>query len=167
MKYVGDITYLPCGEGMNLYLATVIDCYSRRLVGWSIADHMRTELVADALLAAAATRGSLARAIFHSDHGGQYSARAFAGLCDHLGVVRSMGAVGYSADNALAESFNATLKRETLAGAAGWDSPAHARRDVFGWITRYNSRRRHSACGQISPNIYEASRAPATLPTAA
>ncbi|SDZ20470.1 Transposase InsO and inactivated derivatives [Geodermatophilus africanus] len=167
VKYVGDITYLPCGEGMNLYLATVIDCYSRRLVGWSIADHMRTELVADALLAAAATRGSLAGAIFHSDHGGQYSARAFAQLCDHLGVVRSMGAVGYSADNALAESFNATLKRETLAGAAGWDSPAHARRDVFGWITRYNSRRRHSACGQTSPTVYEAGWAPARLPTAA
>jgi len=102
-KYVGDITYLPCGEGRNLYLATVIDCFSRRLVGWSIADHMRTELVADALLAAAATRGSLAGAIFHSDHGGQYSSRAFAGLCDQLGVVRSMGAVGSSADNALAE----------------------------------------------------------------
>jgi transposase InsO family protein len=167
VKYVGDITYLPCGDGTNLYLATVIDCYSRRLVGWSIADHMRTELVADALLAAAATRGSLAGAIFHSDHGGQYSARAFAGLCDHLGVVRSMGAVGSSADNALAESFNATLKRETLAGAAGWDSPAEARRAVFGWIARYNSRRRHSACGQISPNDYEAGRAPATLPTAA
>ena len=71
VKYAGDITYLPCGDGTNLYLATVIDCYSRRLVGWSIADHMRTELVADALLAAAATRGSLAGAIFHSDHGGQ------------------------------------------------------------------------------------------------
>ena len=78
-----------------------------------------------------------------------------------------MGAVGSSADNALAESFNATLKRETLAGAASWSTPAEARRAVFGWITRYNTRRRHSACGQISPNNYEARRAPATLPTAA
>jgi hypothetical protein len=69
--YVGDITYLPCGGGRNLYLATVIDCFSRRLVGWSIADHMRTELVSDALTAAAAERGSLTGAIFHSDHGGQ------------------------------------------------------------------------------------------------
>jgi transposase InsO family protein len=69
--YVGDITYLPCGEDRNLYLATVIDCFSRRLVGWSIADHMRTELVADALITAAATRSSLAGAIFHSDHGAQ------------------------------------------------------------------------------------------------
>jgi transposase InsO family protein len=70
-KYVGDITYLPVGDGEFLYLATVIDCFSRRLVGWSIADHMRTELIADALRAAAATRGSLAGAVFHSDHGAQ------------------------------------------------------------------------------------------------
>ena len=68
-RYVGDITYLPLPDGENLYLATVIDCYSRRLVGWAIADHMRTELVEDALTAARATRGSLAGAIFHSDHG--------------------------------------------------------------------------------------------------
>ncbi len=167
VKYVGDITYLPCADGSNLYLATVIDCFSRRLVGWSIADHMRTELVADALLSAAASRGSLAGAIFHGDHGAQYTSRAYAALCSQLGVTRSMGAVGSSADNALAESFNAALKRETLAGAAGWDSPAEARRAVFAWITRYNTRRRHSACGQISPNDYEARRAPATLPTAA
>src|SRR3954447_26254609 len=165
--YVGDITYLPCGGGQYLYLATVIDCFSRRLVGWSIADHMRPELVADTLTAAAGERGSLGGAVFHSDHGAQYSSGAYANLCTRLGVTRSMGAVGSSADNALAESFNATLKRETLAGAAGWDSPAEARRAVFPWITRYNTRRRHSACGQISPNDYEGRRAPATLPTAA
>jgi transposase InsO family protein len=166
--YVGDITYLPCADGQNLYLATVIDCFSRRLAGWSIADHMRTDLVTDALSAAAATRGSLAGAVFHSDHGAQYSARAYAELCEQLEVTRSMGAVGTSADNALAESFNATLKREVLAGAAGWDTPAHARREVFAWITRYNTGRRHSACGHISPTIYEASWASAsTLPIAA
>ena len=166
-KLVGDITYLPCADGTNLYLATVIDCFSRRLVGWSIAGHMRTELVIDALTAAAATRGSLTGAVFHSDHGGQYTSRAYATLCARLGVIRSMGAVGSSADNALAESFNATLKRETLAGAPGWDTPAHARREVFAWITRYNTGRRHSACGQTSPNAYEASQTPATLPIAA
>jgi transposase InsO family protein len=167
IKYVADITYLPCADGSNLYLATVIDCFSRRLVGWSIADHMRTELVFDALTAAAGERGSLAGAIFHGDHGAQYTSRAYADLCTRLGVTRSMGAVGSSADNALAESFNATLKRETLAGASGWDSPAAARRAVFTWITRYNTRRRHSTCGQASPNAYEASRTPATLPIAA
>ncbi len=165
--YVGDITYLPCATGQNLYLATVIDCFSRRLVGWSIADHMRTELVTDALTAAAAQRGSLAGAIFHGDHGAQYTSRAYADLCDRLGVIRSMGAVGSSADNALAESFNATLKRETLAGASGWDTPDQARRQVFAFITRYNTPRRHSTCGQISPNAYEDSYSTPTLQTAA
>jgi transposase InsO family protein len=69
LKYVGDITYLPIADGTNLYLATVIDCYSRRLVGWAVADHMRVELVEDALKAAQLTRGSLAGSVFHSDHG--------------------------------------------------------------------------------------------------
>jgi transposase InsO family protein len=97
----------------------------------------------------------------------QYTSRSFADLCTRLGVTRSMGAVGSSADNALAESFNATLKRETLAGAPGWDSAAAARRAVFAWITRYNTRRRHSTCGQVSPVTYEKSSVPTTLPTAA
>ena len=116
-RYVGDITYLPF-DGGNLSLATVIDCYSRRLVGWSVADHMRTELVADALRATHAQRGSLHGAVLHSDHGAQYGAKDYPELCRELGVKRSMGAVGTSADNALAESFNASLKRETLQGAA-------------------------------------------------
>ncbi|NMM83086.1 transposase, partial [Rhodococcus sp. SRB_17] len=153
--YVGDITYLPCGDGAFLYLATVIDCFSRRLVGWSIADHMRTELVEDALGAAALTRGSLAGAAFHSDHGSQYTSKDFASLCRKLGVTQSMGSVGTSADNALAESFNATLKRETLQGAQRWESPRAARLAVFRWITRYNTRRRHSYCNYLSPADYE------------
>src|SRR5699024_2360060 len=74
-RYVGDITYLPIADGTNMYLATVIDCYSRRLVGWAIANHMPTDLVADALKAAATTRGSLAGAIFHSDHGSVYTCK--------------------------------------------------------------------------------------------
>ena len=78
-----------------------------------------------------------------------------------------MGAVGSSADNALAEAFNATLKRETLAGAPGWDTPAAARRAVFAWITRYNTRRRHSTCGQVSPITYENTDSRPTLQTAA
>ena len=83
LRYVGDITYLPLFGGQNLYLATVIDCYSRRLVGWSIADHMRTDLVADALTSAARTRGSLAGAIFHSDHG---SVGGFKWSSQHLDI---------------------------------------------------------------------------------
>jgi transposase InsO family protein len=154
-RYVGDITYLPLADGSNLYLATVIDCYSRRLAGWAIAEHMRTDLVTDALGAARDMRGSLAGAIFHTDHGAQYSAKAFAGLCQRLGVTQSMGAVGTSADNALAESFNASLKRETLQGAHAWPDPATCRRAVFRWVNRYNTRRRHSYCGQRAPILYE------------
>lgn len=155
-RYVGDITYLPVGDGQFLYLATVIDLCSRRLAGWSIADHMRTELVVDALDAAAQARGgNLAGAVFHSDHGSQYTSADFAAACARLGVVQSMGAVGTSADNAAAEAFNATLKRETLQGAKRWTSARHARLAVFRWITRYNTRRRHSALGQRSPIAYE------------
>ena len=92
--YVGDITYLPLPEGRNLYLATVIDCFSRKLAGWQVADHMRTELVEDALKAARRDRGSLAGAVFHSDHGSVYTSKSYAKLCGQLGVTQSMGAVG-------------------------------------------------------------------------
>jgi transposase InsO family protein len=165
-RYVGDITYLPIGDGTNLYLATVIDCFSRRLAGWAVAEHMRTDLIVDALSMARDARGSLAGAIFHSDHGRQYSSKAFAQVCAELGVTQSMGAVGTSADNALAESFNATLKRETLRGTPCWPDVAACRREVFRWVTRYNTRRRHSWCGQQAPNIYERQQA-ATLRLAA
>ena len=137
----------------------MIDCFSRRLAGWAIAEHMRTDLIVDALLMARGTRGSLAGAIFHSDHGAQYSSKAFARVCAEFGVTQSMGAVGTSADNALAESFNATLKRETLRGASGWPNAASCRREVFRWVTRYNTRRRHSWCGQQTPNVYEQQQA--------
>lgn len=155
LKYMGDITYLPYGDGEFLYLATVLDCFSRRVVGWSIADHMRTELVADAIRMAAATRGSLSGAIFHSDHGAQYGSKEFADLCRELGVTRSMGAVGTSADNAACESFHASLKRETLQGAHRYDDATTCRRTVFRWLTRYNTRRLHSANGQRSPVAHE------------
>lgn len=154
-KYMGDITYLPVGDGRFLYLATVIDCHSRRVAGYSIAEHMRTELVADALKAAAALRGSLTGAIFHSDHGAQYACADYAALCRQLGVTRSMGAVGTSADNAACESFHASLKREILQGRRGWNDAATCRREVFAWLMRYNSHRRHSANGQLSPTAYE------------
>jgi transposase InsO family protein len=169
-RYVGDITYLPIADGTNLYLATVIDCYSRRLVGWSVADHMRTSLVQDALKTAAATRGSSTKgldgAVFHSDHGSVYTSKDYAKLCADLGVTQSMGAVGSSADNALAESFNATLKREVLQDAACWPDEATCRREVFRWIVKYNTRRRHSWCRYQSPSTYESLYA-ASLPTAA
>lgn len=167
IKYMGDITYLPLENGEFLYLATVLDCFSRKVVGWSIADHMRTDLVADALKMAARTRSGLDGAVFHSDHGAQYGARAFAGLCDQLGVTRSMGAVGSSADNAACESFHASLKRETLQGAGHYGDAATCRRTVFAWLTRYNTRRRHSANGHLSPNEYERRHHTAKLTLAA
>jgi transposase InsO family protein len=165
-KYVGDITYLPLANGHNLYLATVIDCCSRKLAGWAVAEHMRTTLVTDALKAALADRGSLRGAIIHADHGAQYTSKDYAKLCDQLGVTLSLGGVGTSADNALAESFNATLKRETLAGAAAFTDEQSCRREIFRWATRYNTRRRHSYCGYLSPNTYE-NQLVGTIPEAA
>ncbi|MFB7091026.1 IS3 family transposase, partial [Streptomyces sp. NPDC056296] len=155
LKYVGDITYLPVEGGKSCYLATVIDLASRRLAGWAIADHMRADLVTDALAAAIRTRGSLAGSIMHTDHGAQYTSRAFAQACRSAGVRRSMSAVGSSADNALAESFNATFKRETLQGRKSWPDEREARLDAFRWLHRYNTRRRHSRLGQRSPIAFE------------
>ncbi|WP_107482104.1 IS3 family transposase [Streptomyces sp. JHA26] len=167
-KYVGDITYLPLEGGKFLYLATVIDLASRRLTGWAIADHMRTDLVTDALAAAERTRGSLAGAVLHTDHGAQYTSRAFADACRKAGVRQSMSAIGSSADNALAESFNATLKRETLQGRKSWPNAREAHLDAFRWLHRYNTRRRHSRLGHRSPIAYEtASRTTSTTLTPA
>ncbi|MFF8918739.1 IS3 family transposase [Streptomyces sp. NPDC015032] len=154
-KYVGDITYLSVGGGKFCCLATVIDLCSRRLAGWTIADHMRSELVTDALAAAIRTRGSLAGAVMHTDHGAQYTSRAFADACRLAGVRQSMSAIGSSADNAAAESFHATFKRETLKGRKGWSNEREARLDAFRWLHRYNTRRRHSRLGQRSPLAYE------------
>ncbi|MGR6317526.1 IS3 family transposase [Micromonospora soli] len=168
-RYVGDITYLPVGDRGFLYLATVLDLHSRRLAGWAIADHMRTDLVIDALHAAQRTRGSLDGAIMHTDHGAQYTSRAFAAACTTAGVRQSMSAVGSSADNAAAESFNATFKRETLQGRRAFTDKREARLAAFRWLHRYNTIRRHSRLGQQSPITYEKNTrpAPATLAPAA
>jgi len=168
-RYVGDITYLPVGERGFLYLATVIDLHSRRLAGWAIADHMRTDLVIDALTAAQRTRGSLDGAIMHTDHGAQYTSKSFAAVCAQAGVRQSMSAVGSSADNALAESFNATFKRETLQGRRAFVDEREARLTSFRWLHRYNTIRRHSRLGQQSPITYEnkTRTSPATLAPAA
>ncbi len=163
-RYAGDITYLPLADGSNLYLSTVLDLYSARLVGWEIREHMRTELVERALRKAAAVRGGLAGALFHSDHGTQYESAAFAECCEQLGVARSMGTVGSSADNARVESFNATLKREVLQGRKHWANAIEARLEVESWILRYNAVRRHSSLGNIAPIEYEQQRA--TIPAA-
>ncbi|MFJ1566054.1 transposase, partial [Streptomyces erythrochromogenes] len=93
--------------------------------------------------------------VIHTDHGAQYTSRMFADACRRAGVRQSMSAIGSSADNALAESFNATFKRETLQGRKSWSSEREARLDAFRWLHRYNTRRRHSRLGHRSPIAYE------------
>jgi len=154
-KYVGDITYIPIYGGTNLYLASVLDLCSKKLAGWQMANHMKSELVENALKNAARDRGSLQGAIFHSDHGSQYTSTDFGNLCHDLGVTQSMGAVGTSADNAPAESLWATMKREILNGRPCFDSEEQAYREIFRWITKYNIKRRHSALGYVSPGVFE------------
>ena len=117
---------------------------------------MRTELVEEALTMAHGARGSLDGAIFHSDHGSVYTSEQYRRLCEQFGVTQSMGAIGTSADNSLAESFNASLKREVLQDEPVFPSQLVCRRDVFRWCTRYNTKRLHSWCGYRSPNAFEA-----------
>jgi putative transposase len=154
-RYVGDITYVATWEGWS-YLATVIDLASRKVVGWSLADHMRTELVEDALTMAFANRAPEKGVIFHSDRGCQYTSGDFADLARSNGVVLSVGRKGQCWDNAVAESFFATIKRE-LIDTRAWPTRAGLRRAVFEYIEGwYNTRRLHSSLGYRSPADYEA-----------
>ena len=153
--WVGDITYLRTWEGW-LYLATVIDACSRRVIGWAIADHMRTDLVEDALKMAITLRGELpAKVVFHTDRGTQYASAQITTWAANNGITRSMGYTGICWDNAMAESFFATLKTEFYYRRV-WPTRAAASQAVGAWIEdRYNRRRRHSSIGQISPVAYE------------
>jgi putative transposase len=153
--WCGDITYLHTGEGW-LYLATVIDLFSRRVIGWAAADHMRTELVTDALEMAVATRGGhVAGVVFHTDRGSVYTSNTFGELCDSNGIVQSMGATGVCWDNAVAESWFGTMKRE-LAHRRRWATRAEARRDLIRWIEGwFNPRRLHSSNNYNSPIDWE------------
>lgn len=153
--WVGDITYIRTWEGW-LYLATVIDVFSRRVVGFSLADHMRASLVCDALTMAVATRGgNVDGVIFHSDRGSQYSSAECRALCDVHGVKQSMGKTGVCWDNALAESFFATYKLE-LVEPRSWPTRTRTRTATVHWIEAvYNRQRRHSAIDMMSPVDYE------------
>ena len=153
-RWCGDITYIPTEEGW-LYLATVIDIASRRVVGWATADHLRTDLVADALTAACRQRRPTRPVIFHSDRGCQYTSQQFTSLARELGIQLSVGRTGQCWDNALAESFFATIKRELL-DASSRPSRAAARTAIFDFVEGwYNLHRLHSSLGYRSPADYE------------
>jgi putative transposase len=151
--WVADITYIPTWAGF-LYLAVVIDAWSRRVVGWAMATHLRTELVLDALAFAVQQRQPR-NVIHHSDQGCQYTSIQFGLRCKEAGVRPSMGSVGDAYDNAMAESFFATLECELL-DRRRFPSQAEARMAVFDFIEGwYNPRRRHSALEYESPISYE------------
>jgi transposase InsO family protein len=153
--WVGDITYIPTDEGW-LFVASVLDVCTRTMVGWSIADHLRAELCCAALSAAGAARGKgfLAGTVFHSDHGCQYTSGEFKACCERMGVTQSMGTVGDSYDNAMAESLWSSLKRE-LVDDANFATKEEARLAVFEWITWYNNERLHSSLDYMSPREFE------------
>jgi putative transposase len=151
--WVADITYIPTWSGF-LYLALVLDVYSRRVVGWSMEPHLRTELIL-AALNMAITQRRPSEVIHHSDRGCQYTSYAFGKRCREAGVMPSMGSVGDAYDNAMAESFFATLERELL-NRRRFKSQAEAKMAVFEWIEGwYNPHRRHSSLGYRSPVNYE------------
>ena len=153
--WVGDITYIPTREGF-LYLATVLDLGSRRCVGWAMRDTMEVDLVTSALQMARDARQPAPGLIFHSDRGSQYASHAYRTELTAHGMLASMSGKGDCYDNAVAESFFATLEFE-LVMTHDWHTRGEARRAIFRYIeTWYNRRRRHSTLGYVSPAEYEA-----------
>jgi putative transposase len=151
--WTADVTYLPTDEGF-LYLAFILDVYSRKVVGWSMAGHLRTELVAAALEMATIRRNPSAGLIHHSDRGAHYTALSFGKKLEQAGIVPSMSRVGSALDNAISESFVSTLKSEI--GVSGYPDRQTARASIFEFIESfYNRVRRHSSLGYLSPSEYE------------
>jgi putative transposase len=152
--WVADITYVRSKEGF-VYLAFILDACSRKVVGWSMATHLRSELVIDALQMAIARRKPSPGLVHHSDRGVQYTSLSFGKRLEDEGLLPSMGRVGSAYDNALAESFVATLKTELLYRSS-WPTPQVVRTAVFEYIEGfYNTRRRHSSLGHLSPAEFE------------
>jgi len=149
-KLVGDITYIPTWQGW-IFLATVIDCYTREIIGWAIDDHYRTPLIEKAITMAATNHTLTGDAIFHSDRGSNYTSDDFGATLRNLGIRRSVGRTGICYDNSLAESFFATLKNERVHRTV-YPTRRHARDDIARYIElRYNPRRRHSSLGYKTP----------------
>ena len=156
--WIADITQVNTWEGV-LYIAAVMDVYSRKIVGWSMQPHMRKELVIEALEMAIAGRRPAPGLVHHSDHGAQYTSYAFGKTLRDAKILPSMGRVRTCADNAVAESFFATLKKEKI-HRRSWPTRAELQSVVFEYIEGwYNTRRRHSKLGNISPANYEAQKA--------
>ena len=152
--WVADITYVPTWAGF-LYLAVVLDVWSRKVVGWSMQTHLRSKIVLEALEMAVARRRPGGEVIHHSDQGSQYTSIAFGKRCQEAGVRASMGSVGDCYDNAMCESFFATLECELL-NQETFRTIEEARMGIFGYIEGwYNSQRRHSGIGYRSPMEYE------------
>jgi putative transposase len=154
--WLTDITEHPTEEG-KLYCAAVLDAYSRRIIGWSIADHMRTELVIDALgMATLRRKPEPENTILHSDHGCQYTAWAFGKRLEAAGILPSMGSVGDCYDNSMMESFWGTLQLEVL-DTRTWKTRDELANAIFEWVECwYNPQRRHSSIGMLSPTEFEA-----------
>lgn len=151
--WLADITYLPTREGF-LYLAFILDACSRKIVGWAMTNHLRAELVTNAFEMALWRRDPTAGLIHHSDHGSQYTALSFGEKLQEAGIFPSMGRVGSALDNAMAESFVSTLKAEM--DERLFDTREAARTGAFDYIEGfYNSSRRHSSIGYMSPAEYE------------
>jgi len=156
--WAGDITFIPMASGGFLFLAVILDLFSRRVVGWALADHMRSELVESALDMALGARVPAPNMIHHSDRGSQYASAAYRGKLAALGIEVSMSRRGNCYDNAVVESFNGTLKQE-LVHDARWTSYAEARAAMHDYLeVFYNRRRSHSSLGYLSPADFEASR---------
>jgi putative transposase len=156
--WVSDITEHPTDTG-KVYLGVVLDAYSRRVVGWSIADHLRAELVVDALQMAIWRRQPAEPTVVHSDHGTQYTSWAFGRRLRAAGLLGSMGTVGDAYDNAVAESFFGSLQLELL-DRRRWTTRDELAAAMFEWIECfYNPTRRHSHCGMLSPVDYETNTA--------
>jgi len=155
LLWCGDLTQIDTDEG-KLYLASVLDLFSRRLLGYAMSEHHDAPLACAALAMAAATRGgNIEGVIFHSDRGSEYTAELYATACRRLGVVQSMGRVGSALDNAAAEAFNSIIKVEYI-HRHHFRTRSEARLKIATWIVDfYNARRRHSACDGLAPIDYE------------
>lgn len=157
-KWVADITYIRTWNGF-CYLAFILDCFSRKIVGWQLAAHMRKELVLDALEMANGLRRPAGDLIAHSDRGSQYTSLTYTERLDELGIAPSVGSKGDAYDNAMAEAWVATFKSESVDGRR-FPSFEHLEHEVLGWIGFYNDERLHEALNDVPPSEYEDERLP-------